>query len=44
MLSPDERALIGRYRRSGFAGYLIKPLRRASLAERVLIGEREGKA
>ncbi|MBS0363250.1 MAG: response regulator [Proteobacteria bacterium] len=37
MLSPDERGLIGRYRRSGFAGYLIKPLRRASLAERVLI-------
>ena len=25
-----------RYRRAGFAGYLIKPLRRASLAERVL--------
>ncbi|MBS0333803.1 MAG: response regulator [Proteobacteria bacterium] len=37
LLSPDERALIGRYRRLGFAGYLIKPLRRASLAERVLI-------
>ncbi|THD64603.1 response regulator [Phenylobacterium sp.] len=37
LLAPDERALIGRYRRSGFAGYLIKPLRRASLAERVLI-------
>ncbi|HEY3947618.1 response regulator [Phenylobacterium sp.] len=37
LLSPEERALIGRYRRAGFAGYLIKPLRRASLAERVLI-------
>ncbi|HZZ31861.1 MAG TPA: response regulator [Phenylobacterium sp.] len=37
LLAPDERALIGRYRRSGFAGYLIKPLRRASLVERVLI-------
>ncbi len=37
LLAPDERALIGRYRRSGFAGYLIKPLRRASLAERVLV-------
>lgn len=37
LLAPEERALIGRYRRSGFAGYLIKPLRRASLAERVLI-------
>jgi len=37
LLSPEDRALIGRYRRSGFTGYLIKPLRRASLAERVLI-------
>jgi len=37
LLAPEDRALIGRYRRSGFAGYLIKPLRRASLAERVLI-------
>ena len=37
LLAPEERALIGRYRRSGFAGYLIKPLRRASLAERVLV-------
>jgi CheY-like chemotaxis protein len=37
LLAPEERALIGRYRRSGYAGYLIKPLRRASLAERVLI-------
>jgi CheY-like chemotaxis protein len=37
LLAPEDRALIGRYRRLGFAGYLIKPLRRASLAERVLI-------
>ncbi len=37
LLAPDERALIGRYRRAGFSGYLIKPLRRASLAERVLV-------
>jgi CheY-like chemotaxis protein len=37
LLAPEDRALIGRYRRSGFAGYLIKPLRRDSLAERVLI-------
>jgi CheY-like chemotaxis protein len=37
LLAPEDRALIGRYRRSGFAGYLIKPLRRASLAERVLV-------
>lgn len=37
LLAPEDRALIGRYRRAGFAGYLIKPLRRASLAERVLV-------
>ena len=37
LLAPEERALIGRYRRAGFASYLIKPLRRASLCERVLI-------
>ncbi|MFL5296246.1 MAG: response regulator [Phenylobacterium sp.] len=37
LLAPEDRALIGRYRRAGFVGYLIKPLRRASLAERVLI-------
>ena len=37
LLAPEDRTLIGRYRRSGFAGYLIKPLRRASLAERVLV-------
>ncbi|MFC5372044.1 response regulator [Brevundimonas faecalis] len=35
LLKPDERALIDRYRAAGFHGYLIKPLRRASLAERV---------
>jgi len=37
LVAPDERERIARYRRAGFAGYLIKPLRRASLAERVLI-------
>jgi CheY-like chemotaxis protein len=37
LLAPEDRALIGRYRRSGFVGYLIKPLRQASLAERVLV-------
>lgn len=37
LLAPEERDSIAKYRRSGFAGYLIKPLRRASLAERVLI-------
>lgn len=36
LLKPSERELIGRYRAIGFHGYLIKPLRRASLAERVL--------
>ena len=37
LLAPEERDRMDRYRRAGFAGYLIKPLRRASLAERVLI-------
>mgnify|MGYP001447682755 CR=1 FL=1 len=37
LLAPDERDHIPRLRQTGFAGYLIKPLRRASLAERVLI-------
>ncbi|WP_435994207.1 response regulator [Brevundimonas sp. LjRoot202] len=36
LLKPCERDLIARYRSAGFHGYLIKPLRRASLAERVL--------
>ena len=36
LLRPSERDLIARYRSAGFQGYLIKPLRRASLAERVL--------
>ncbi|MBU3969854.1 MAG: response regulator, partial [Alphaproteobacteria bacterium] len=36
LLKPAERDLIARYRSAGFHGYLIKPLRRASLAERVL--------
>jgi CheY-like chemotaxis protein len=36
LLKPSERDLIARYRSAGFQGYLIKPLRRASLAERVL--------
>jgi CheY-like chemotaxis protein len=37
LLSPEERERIAQYRRLGWAGYLIKPLRQASLAERVLI-------
>ena len=36
LLKPSERDLIERYRTAGFDGYLIKPLRRASLVERVL--------
>lgn len=36
LLKPSERDLIARYRSGGFQGYLIKPLRRASVAERVL--------
>ena len=36
LLKPSERELIARYRSIGFHGYLIKPLRRASLVERVL--------
>lgn len=35
LLRPSERELIGRYRAAGFHGYLIKPLRRRSLVERV---------
>jgi CheY-like chemotaxis protein/anti-sigma regulatory factor (Ser/Thr protein kinase) len=37
LLAAEERDRIEAYRRAGFSGYLIKPLRRASLAERVLI-------
>jgi CheY-like chemotaxis protein len=37
LLAPDERGQIARCRRAGFAGYLIKPLRRVSLVERVLV-------
>lgn len=36
LLRPEERDRIARSRAAGFAGYLIKPLRRASLAARVL--------
>ncbi len=36
LLAAEERGRIRAYRDAGFAGYLIKPLRRASLAERVL--------
>ena len=36
LLRPEERGRIVGYRKSGFAGYLIKPLRPASLTARVL--------
>jgi signal transduction histidine kinase/CheY-like chemotaxis protein len=36
MLGPDERAEIPGLRPAGFAGYLIKPLRRASVVQRIL--------
>jgi len=35
MVTPDERARIAAYREAGFVGYLIKPLRQISLADRV---------
>lgn len=37
LLRPSERDLIASYKADGFHGYLIKPLRRESLAQRVLI-------
>ena len=36
LLTPEQRGRIPALRRAGFSGYLIKPLRRASLATRVL--------
>ncbi|HEY3814594.1 MAG TPA: response regulator [Caulobacteraceae bacterium] len=36
LLRPEERELIERYRGAGWNGYLIKPLRRTSVAARVL--------
>jgi signal transduction histidine kinase/CheY-like chemotaxis protein len=36
MLAPDERGDIPALKPMGFAGYLIKPLRRASVAQRIL--------
>ncbi len=35
LLKPEERGAIARRKASGFVGYLIKPLRRASVAEQV---------
>jgi CheY-like chemotaxis protein len=36
LLRPEERELIEKYRAAGWSGYLIKPLRRTSVAARVL--------
>ena len=36
LLGAEDRHLIDEYRAAGFAGYLIKPLRRASLVARIL--------
>lgn len=36
LLAPEERRRIGRAREAGYAGYLVKPLRRDSVAARVL--------
>lgn len=44
LLAPEERGRIAACRAAGYAGYLIKPLRRASLAERVLAALGEGAA
>jgi CheY-like chemotaxis protein len=44
LLRPEERERIAAYRAEGFAGYLIKPLRRASLVERVLAAGGEAPA
>jgi len=44
LLRPNDRDLIARYRAAGFHGYLIKPLRRASLAERVLAAQEDAAA
>lgn len=44
LLDLAQRDRIDRYRQAGFAGYLIKPLRRSSLAERVLAAAGVGPA
>jgi CheY-like chemotaxis protein len=42
LLRPKDRDQIAPYRAAGFGGYLIKPLRRGSLVERVLAAGRRG--
>ena len=44
LLRPKERERIAAHRAAGFAGYLIKPLRHASLIERVLAAVGEAQA
>ncbi len=42
LLAPEARGRIEAFRAAGFSGYLIKPLRRSSLAARVLAVQPEG--
>jgi len=42
LITPEQRGRIPDYRAQGFAGYLIKPLRRASVTERVLAAAGQG--
>ena len=44
LLAPERRDRIRRCRTAGYAGYLIKPLRRSSLAARVLAARSEADA
>lgn len=45
LVAPEARGRIARYRAAGYAGYLIKPLRPVSVAERVLAAlDRKGQA
>jgi CheY-like chemotaxis protein len=44
LLAPEERGMIEPRRAAGFSGYLIKPLRRESLAARVLAAMEAGPA
>lgn len=46
LLAPEERRRISAARAGGFAGYLIKPLRRASVAARLaaVLGEEDARA
>ena len=44
LLTPEARERIEPLRAQGYAGYLIKPLRRASVAERVLAAARPSRA